>query len=180
MKQAAKLYGTGMSVRNAMTATGSDSPQVDGRNQLANPTFLRAALEEARNTRVRFATLDRLARYKIVKHLADEATPAIVDAQLCRLVFDAVRKGGDKSLAEAVFDEDQSMSDLERAQRLLDESMQEDSDAQAGAIDVESEPVDTRPEAREMGTGSGIYETGDHVKPHEPLLMESDPEPDGK
>lgn len=141
LKEGAKLYGQGMSGKNAMIKAGSESPMIDTREMLATPKFLREALHEARNSRVRFATLDRLARYKIVKHLADDSTPAIVDAQICRLVFDTVRRGGDKSLAEAVMDEDRSMSDLERAQRMLDETMAEDAEAQKSAIDVDHEEV---------------------------------------
>ena len=178
MKHAAKLYGQGLSARSSMVKVGSEKPQLDARDQLQNPPWLREALREARDTRVRFATLDRLARYKVVKHLADEATPAVVDAQLARMVFDVVRRGGDKSLAEAIADEDSAMSDLERAQRMLDETMQEDADAQRNAVDVESEmigPVDDRPVAREMGEGSGIYETGDHVRPPD---TDPDAEPD--
>ncbi len=137
--QAAELYARGMSGRNAHTVAGYEDPTSATRNNLANMDWMRVALNEARNSTVKFSTLDRAARQRQLALLADDAQPAIIHATVARDVQKALKKSGDETMAEAALREDASLSDLERAQRMLKSSEAEDAEAQRTAIDVRDE-----------------------------------------
>ena len=140
-RKSARAYARGQSIKNAMICVGSDQPSKDGQELLQSPLWLRTALEEARGNRIRFATLDSVARWNLLRLMADDLTPAAVQAQLIKITFDALKKGGDKTFAQAALDEDIALTDVERAQRLLQDSLKEDADAAVTAIETAYQPV---------------------------------------